>query len=121
MTTIKRFEDLWVWQQARILVRDVYADFRKGQATKDFAFCDQVHRAALSVMSNVAEGFERRAQNDRARYFEIAKGSCGEVRSLYYVALDLEYLDASGTELRQTLARQISGGLSSLSAYLRQA
>ena len=90
MNTIRRFEDLWVWQQSRILVRNVYGDFRVGTAAKDFAFRNQVQDAALSTMSNIAEGFERTHNPDRARFMDIAKGSCGEVRSLYYAGWILD-------------------------------
>jgi four helix bundle protein len=121
MTTIQRFEDLWVWQQARVLVWQVYSDFRVGTAATDFAFCDQMHRAALSTMSNVAEGFERSSNPERARFIEIAKGSCGEVRSLYYAGLDLGYVELEQAEDRWTLARQIGAGLSSLADHLRHA
>ena len=120
MSTIQRFEDLWVWQQARVLVSQVYGDFRVGLAATDFAFSDQIHRAALSTMSNVAEGFERSSNPERARFVEIAKGSCGEVRSLYYAGLDLGYIELKRAEERWALARQVSAGLSSLADHLRK-
>jgi four helix bundle protein len=119
MTTIQRFEDLWVWQQARVLVSQVYGDFRVGAGATDFAFCDQIHRAALSTMSNVAEGFERSSNPERARFVEIAKGSCGEVRSLYYAGVDLGYVALPCAEERWALGKQLSAGLASLAEHLR--
>jgi four helix bundle protein len=81
MDKVTRFEELWVWQQARELVNQIYRDFRVGPGSKDFGFRDQVRRAGVSIMSNVAEGFERGSNADFARYLDIAKGSCGEVRA----------------------------------------
>jgi four helix bundle protein len=119
MNTVRRFEDLRVWQQARVLVTDVYSDFRDGSVAKDYAFRNQVHDAAISTMSNIAEGFERTRNPDRARFMDFAKGSCGEVRSLYYAGLDLGYVDLTRAELRWALTRQIGAGLASFADHLR--
>ena len=79
------FEDLWIWQQARELVRAVYLDFGEGTpAARDFGFRGQIHTAATSIMNNIAEGFERTTRREFQRFLDIAKGSCGEVRSMYY-------------------------------------
>jgi four helix bundle protein len=121
MSTVQRFEDLWLWQQARLLVRDVYADFQVGLRGKDYAFRDQIHDAALSTMSNIAEGLERSHNPDRARFMDFDKGSCGEVRSLYYAGLDLGYVDLPRAEQRWTTTKQIGSGLSTLAAHLRAA
>jgi four helix bundle protein len=116
----KRFEDLWVWQQARSLVNQIYRDFRNGTASKDFGFRDQVQGAGVSIMNNVAEGFERSTDADFARFLDLAKGSCGEVRSLYYVAEDLAYLEREVADERRATARRIAAGIASLSGYLRK-
>jgi len=84
MEKIKSFEDLRIWQEARVLVREVYTDFKD---SRDFGFRDQIQRAAVSIMNNTAEGFERRSDADFARFLDIAKGSSGEVRSMYYTFL----------------------------------
>jgi four helix bundle protein len=119
MKNAKRFEDLWVWQRARELVRRIYEDFRVGRAAKDFGFRDQVQRAGMSVMNNVAEGFERSTDADFARFLDVAKGSCGEVRSLYYAAEDLGYIDSAIAEERRVSARRLAAAIHSLSGHLR--
>jgi four helix bundle protein len=92
MEKAKRFEDLWIWQEARKLVKDIYQDFRTGSGSKDFGFRGQIQEAGVSIMSNIAEGFERHTDPEFARFLDIAKGSYGEVRSLYYTAEDLNYI-----------------------------
>jgi four helix bundle protein len=84
----EQFEDLHVWQEARILARGIYEKFGIGSpAERDFGFRDQIQRAAVSVMNNIAEGFERRTPTDFARFLDLAKGSCGELRSLLNLLL----------------------------------
>ncbi len=116
----RSFEDLWIWQQARILVPEVYRDFGDDSpAGRDFGFRSQVQRSAISIMNNVAEGFERMTDSDFARLLDIAKGSTGEVRSMYYAAQDLNYVSDDVAEQRRTRCRQIGSGISSLAAHLR--
>ena len=79
---IEKFEDIVAWQNARILTQDIYALFR---LNKDFGFKDQIQRAAVSVMSNIAEGYERQTNKEFAQFLYIAKGSCAEIRSLLYI------------------------------------
>ena len=116
----RRFEDLWIWQAARVLVVEIYRDFRSGTGAKDFGFRDQVRRAATSVMSNVAEGFERSADADFARFLDFAKASCAEVRSLYYAAEDLGYVSPARAEEVRSSSRRLSAAIASLACYLRQ-
>jgi four helix bundle protein len=92
MATIKRFEDIEAWQKARELVRQVYQICNGSRLSKDFGLRDQLCRAAVSSMSNVAEGFSRNSDKDFARFLDIAKGSVLEVQSLLYVALDIGYM-----------------------------
>jgi four helix bundle protein len=120
MEKAKRFEDLWIWQQARELVKEIYQDFRTGAPSRDFGFRDQIQRAGISIMNNLAEGFERSTDADFARFLDIAKGSCGEVRSLYYTAEDLGYIDPANAEARRAQARKISAGIASLTSHLRK-
>ena len=87
---IERFEDLIVWQNARKLTILIYEYFR---TNKDYAFKDQIQRASVSIMNNIAEGFERKGSKEYSRFLYIAKGSAGEVRSMLYLAKDLEYID----------------------------
>ncbi len=89
---VKRFEDLIAWQKARLLTKAIYAVTRQGVFARDFGIRDQIRRAAVSVMSNVAEGFERGTSAEFHNYLRIAKGSCAEVRTQLYVAFDVEYI-----------------------------
>ena len=89
MEKAKRFEDLWIWQQAREFVKEIYQDFQSGLGSKDFGFRTQIRDAGISIMNNTAEGFELRTNTEFARFLDISKGSCGEVRSMYYTAEDL--------------------------------
>lgn len=103
MATVEKFEDLICWQKARELTKFVYdiSKYRNGDMSKyeNFSFdkglVDQIRRAAVSVMSNIAEGFDRATKYELINYFYIAKGSCGEVRSQLYIALDSGYIDIS--------------------------
>lgn len=120
MSSAKRFEDLWIWQQARELVREIYSDFGPGTpGERDFGFRDQIQKAGVSIMNNIAEGFERKTDKEFARFLDISKGSCGEVRSMYYTAMDLNYVNNRNAEKRQNRAKQISGGISKLASHLR--
>jgi four helix bundle protein len=82
------FEDLEAWQQARRLVNAIYALSRVGNLAKDFRLCSQIQAAAVSIMSNVAEGFERSHLQEKLQFYNVARGSAGEVRSLLYVISD---------------------------------
>ena len=92
MALATRFEDLVAWQKARSLTSEIYRVTSAGTFSRDFGLRDQIRRASVSVMSNVAEGFERSRSGEFGHYLLIAKGSCGEVRSQLYVALDIGYL-----------------------------
>ena len=89
---ITRFEDLIAWQKARELTKAIYTVTSIGIFSKDFGLKDQIQRASVSAMSNIAEGFERGSSNEFHHFLVIAKGSCAEVKSQLYVALDAEYL-----------------------------
>ncbi len=91
--SIEKFEDLIAWQKARELTRAVYQVSASGAFAKDFGLRDQVRRSAVSVMSNLAEGFERGSRSEFHQFLSIAKASCAELRSQFYVALDTQYLD----------------------------
>lgn len=120
MEKAKRFEDLWIWQQARELVKEIYKDFGAGPGSKDFGFRNQIQNAGLSIMNNIAEGFERSTDAEFARFLDMAKGSCGEVRSLYYTAEDLASVDGTTGDARRVKARQIAAGIAGLTSHLRQ-
>jgi len=90
MATVRQFEDLLCWKKARELTREIYKALRD---CRDHGFKDQIQRASVSVMSNIAEGFERGTRAEFINYLFIAKGSCGEVRCQLYIALDNGYLN----------------------------
>jgi len=116
MSRAEYFEDLKIWQEARAVVKKIYTDFI---GNRDCGFRDQIQRAGISIMNNIAEGFERRSDTEFARFLNIAKGSAGEVRSMYYAAEDLGYVSVSIAEERRDAVRRISGGVASLEKYLR--
>lgn len=118
MATIKRFEDIAAWQAARVLVKDTYTAAQHGAFARDFGLCDQIQRAAVSVMSNIAEGYERGSSREFRHFLYIAKASAGEVRSLLYVAHDVGYISG---DVHQALSRQaasISRQIASFISYL---
>ena len=110
MATIDRFEDLLVWQKGRLLTKEIYNVFR---SCRDIGFRDQIQRASVSVISNIAEGFERGTRQEFLNYLFIAKGSAGEVRAQLYVALDVGYVDIQRFKYLNDLATQCSKLLSS--------
>jgi len=110
---IDNFEQLEAWRTARELVRTIYAFFRRKPAALDFGLRDQVQRAAVSAMTNIAEGFERVHPVEKMQFYNVARASCGEVRSLSYVMLDAGYIsDAEHKTLLELVAltgRLVSG------------
>ncbi len=90
---IEKFEDLIAWQRARDLTKQIYEITKQGEFQRDFGLRDQMRRASVSVMSNIAEGFERGGRSEFHQFLVIAKGSCAELRSQLYVALDVGYVD----------------------------
>ena len=120
MATAERFEDLKVWQAARLLVKEIYAATKQRDFRRDFALRDQITRASTSTMSNIAEGFERGNRKEFVQFLNIAKGSSGEVRSQLYVVLDQEYLDAQAFEKLCDSTVSLSRQLASFIRYLER-
>ena len=118
MATIERFEDIKAWQVARDLVSAVYRVSRNGKFEKDFGFRDQIQRASVSVMANIAEGFERGSDKEFHRFLYIAKGSAGEVRSHLFVALDLGYVTSDEFEDLRARSEEVAKALSGFITYL---
>jgi len=125
MAKIERFEEIEAWQDARLLVKGIYEVTDGGRFARDFGLRDQIRRASISTMSNIAEGFERGSDKDFIRFLYMAKASAGEVRSQLYVALDLGYVDQQKTDeigsLVQTVSRRISGFFRYLKSTVRAA
>ncbi|MBR0065708.1 MAG: four helix bundle protein [Paludibacteraceae bacterium] len=113
--TIQRFEDMIVWKEARTLSKDIYAAFRQNT---DRGFKDQIQRAAVSIMNNIAEGFDRsKFSKDNKQFISflnIANGSCGEVKSMLYLAQDLDYLSLGDAEFLRDKCLNISSKLNNL-------
>ncbi|MFA5173434.1 MAG: four helix bundle protein [Candidatus Paceibacterota bacterium] len=101
----ERFEDLIFWKRSKFLVVEIYRTFRN---VKDFGFRDQIQRAAVSVMNNSAEGFERKGNKEFKHFLFIAKGSCGEVRSMLNIAFELGYIDKINFEKLSGISEEIS-------------
>lgn len=93
MAKIEKFEDIEAWKSAREVAKLVYAVSLGDKFCRDYALCNQIRRAAVSIVSNIAEGFERGGNKEFVQFLAVAKGSCGEVRAQLYVALDQGYLD----------------------------
>jgi len=119
--TISRFEDIEAWADARSLVADVYKQARDGKLSKDFGLRDQIQRAAVSVMANIAEGFERKNRKEFEHYLRIARGSCAEVQSHLYVALDVGLIDKNAFDELQAMAVKTGRKISAFQRYLKQA
>lgn len=120
MATITQFEDLKSWQKARELNQFVYRASKTAAFGRDFALRDQIRRASISVMSNIAEGFERGGDKEFIQFLSNAKGSCGEVRSQLYAALDEDYIVKTEFEkLRQTCL-EVSRLIAGLMNYLKR-
>ncbi len=102
MATLTSFEESESWKTACMLTREIYAISRRGGFERDFALRDQIRRASISVMSNIAEGFERGGSNEFINFLSIAHGSAGEGRAQLYVALDQQHVDQGAfTDLAQ--------------------
>ncbi|MBZ0295692.1 MAG: four helix bundle protein [Anaerolineae bacterium] len=113
---VEKFEDLIAWQKSRVLTKAIYQTTQQPSFKGDYALCSQLQRAAVSVMSNIAEGFERNSAADFHRFLVMAKASCAEVRSQLYVALDIGYLSQQEFETLMQQAAEVGriiGGLKS--------
>ena len=106
---IEKFEDIIAWRKAEELTVFIYKIFKNN---KDFGFRDQIQRASVSIMNNIAEGFERKGDKEFKQFLFIAKGSCGEVGSMLYLALSLEYINKEQYEKCYNLTIDISRLLS---------
>jgi four helix bundle protein len=124
MARINRFEEIEAWQTGRILTRRIYEITNEGAFTRDFGLRDQMRRAAVSVMSNIAEGFESRTNKLFVEYLGRAKTSSGELRAQTYVALDAGYLDQPTFDelfdLKDKCSRQLSRFMTYLQSQSRQ-
>ena len=117
---VKKFENLEIWQDGRMLTQLIYALSNKGDFSKDFGLKDQIRRASISVTSNIAEGFERKSNKQLLQFLYYAKGSAGEVRSQLYVALDEGYINQEIFDQAYEQASKTINKIGGLIHYLEQ-
>ncbi len=120
MAKIEKFEDIESWKLAREITRLIYKASSAGSFSKDFALVNQIRRASISILSNIAEGFERGGNKEFLQFLAIAKGSCGEVRAQLYVALDQNYVDKNQFEEISGKLLETNRIISGLMKYLQQ-
>jgi four helix bundle protein len=120
MNKIERFEDIIAWQKARVLTKDIYASTKIPPFAKDFGLKDQIQRASVSTMSNIAEGFERGGDREFVQFLSHSKGSCGEVKSHLYVALDQNYITPVSFDQLYGQADEVSRLVSGFMTYLQR-
>ena len=120
MGKIQIFEDILAWQKARELTKEVYAHAKTGAFAKDFGLRDQILRASVSIMGYVAEGFDRGGDKEFRQFLSISKGSCGEVKSHLYVALDQQYVNSTQFNRLYNSADEVGRLLAGFMAYLKQ-
>ena len=120
MAKIEKFEDMLSWQKARKLANHVYRISKRGDFAKDFDLRGQMRSASVSIMSNIAEGFERGGDKEFLQFLSTAKGSCGEVRSQLYVALDQSYLTQTEFDSLHSGTIEIGRLISGFMGYLQR-
>ena len=118
MVKIKRFEDIEAWKKARELTQEIYAVSNEGSFARDFGLRDQIRRAAVSVISNIAEGFERGGDVEFRRFLSIAKGSAGEVKAQLYVALDAGLINQDQFDSLYRMATEAGNLIGGFMRYL---
>lgn len=120
MAKISRFEEIESRKRARKFTNEIYRVTSTGRFSRDFALRDQIRRAAISILSNIAEGFERGGDNEFLQFLSVAKASCGEARAQLYVARDQSYISSRDFEVLAASANEVSQLIAGLMKYLRQ-
>lgn len=121
MATIRRFEEIQAWQKARAITRMIYEATTQGNFERDFGLRDQIRRASVSVMANIAEGYGRRTDRDFAKFLDIAQGSLSETQSHLYIALDLGYVSDGQFDAIYAGLDEVGKMVNSLARHLRHA
>lgn len=111
-----KFEELEMWKLSREIVKDIYSDF---YGLKDFGFRDQITRAGILVMNNISEGFSRESKSEFRQFLNIAKGSAGEVKSMYYIAEDIKYLPSNLAQMRREKCEKQKNMIAKFMKHLR--
>jgi four helix bundle protein len=120
MATIEKFDDIEAWKKGRELRKAIYGFSKIGKFAADFGLKDQIRRAAVSITSNIAEGFERAGNREFIQFLSHSKGSCGEVRDQLYVALDEQYISQQQFDALYQTTLEISRTISGFIKYLQQ-
>lgn len=120
MSSIRRFEDLEAWKISREITKEIYRISKNDLFARDFGLRDQIRRASVSIMSNIAEGFERDGDKEFINFLSIAKGSSGEVRAQLYVALDQNYISQDEFNTLHNKVTENSRVIAGLIKYLKQ-
>ena len=115
---IERFEDIDAWKESRILVGNIYEIMGNN---RDYGFRDQIQRASISIMSNIAEGFDRGTNKEFVHFLTIARGSVAEVRSLLYAAQDIGYIELKDSDILQQRCLVIAKMINGFIHYLKTA
>ena len=118
MPTFNSFEEIHAWQKAREATRQVYEITANSRFGKDYGLCNQTQRASVSIMANIAEGFERRSPADFARFLTIAKASCAELKSHCFLAMDVGYINADLFRKLHDQAEEVNRIIGGLKASL---
>lgn len=120
MTTLEKFEDIRAWQKAREMTTMIYMLTSERPFLKDYGLCNQIQRASVSVMSNIAEGFERGGNKEFIQFLSIAKGSVAEVESQLYVAMDNQYITQIQFETILKITKDVKSLISGFMRYLKK-
>lgn len=120
MGKIERFEDIQAWQKARELNKNIYDITKNAQFSKDFSLRDQIRRASISIMANIAEGFGRRSKKEFANFLNMAHGSAAEVQCHLYVGLDQKYIGQEDFEILYERIDEVSKMIQGFMKYLNR-
>lgn len=118
--TVRTFEDLEIWEHARDLANRIYKLSKSDKFSRDFGLRDQIRRAAVSILSNIAEGYERGGNQEFIQFLSIAKGSCGEVRCQLYLACDQDYISKTDCDEITDFCKKLSIMVHNFIEYLKQ-
>jgi len=119
LSTIKSFEDLPVWQDARKFTNKIYNLTNKFPKQEIYGLTSQIRRATVSIMSNIAEGFDRRSDKELSNFLSMARGSSSEVQNDLYIALDLKYISKEDFTIMYQEAKKIAKQINGLMTYLK--
>jgi four helix bundle protein len=120
MAKVKKFEEIQSWKKARSLTKEIYRATLTGSFARDFGLKDQMRRASVSILSNIAEGFERGGDKEFLQFLAVAKGSAGELRAQLYVAFDQQYVSMETFDFLRTEVTEVSQLISGFMKYLKE-